>query len=60
MDMFPLIVFYNPYSIAAILSLIDVTSHFIITMDTNNDPAMFVHTGPYYVLKFYHYFEGLY
>ena len=47
MDMLPLQVFYNPYYIAIILALVNVTSKFRVIMDTNNKPAMLVHTGPY-------------
>ena len=53
MDLLPLKVLCIPYSISNILALIDVTSKFIDTMDTNNKNPMFVHTGPDYVLKFY-------
>ena len=60
MDMLPLRVFYNPYSVATFLALVDVTSHFKVTMDTNNKPTIFIHTGLYYVLKFYQFFKGLY
>ena len=42
------------------LALVDVTSKFRVTMDTNNEPAMFVYTGPYPVLNFYQCREGLY
>ena len=60
MDMFPLKVFYNPDPISNMLALVDftsqalfdVTSH-IATMDTNNEPAMFAHTGPDFILNFY-------
>ena len=58
-DLLLLKVFYNTYSITTILELVDVTSQFRVTMDTNNKPAMFVHTGPDYVLKFFQYCEGL-
>ena len=51
--LFPLIVFYSPDSIANIFTLIDVTSEFRVTIDTNNEPAMFVHTSPDSVLNFY-------
>ena len=60
MYLFPLIVFYNPDCISNILALIDVTSQFRATMDTNNKPSMFVHTGPDSVLNFYQCCEGLY
>ena len=53
MDWFSLKVFYNPDSIAKILALVDVTIQFRFTMDTNKEPSMFVHTGPYSVLNFY-------
>ena len=53
MYLLPLRVFYNPYYISNILALIDVTSQFRVTMDTNNKPSMFVHTGPDSVLNFY-------
>ena len=59
MDLLPLKVFYNPDSITNILELDDVTSQFRFTMDTNNKPAMFVHTGPDSVLKFFKCREGL-
>ena len=52
MDLFPFIVFYKPDYITNILSLVDVTSNFIVTMDTNNEPATFFHTGPNPVLFF--------
>ena len=51
MYMFPLIFSYNPIIIDKILALIGVTSHFRVTMYTNNEPAMFVYTGPDFVLK---------
>ena len=60
MDMFPLIFFYNPYSISNILALFYVTSKFRVTMDTNNKPAMLFQTIPYYVLKFYQCHEVFY
>ena len=60
MYMLPLRVSYKPYSISNILALVDVTSQVIVTMDTNNEPAMFVHTIPYSVLKSYQFHEGLY
>ena len=58
--LFPLRVFYNPDSISNILSLIDVTIQFRVTMNTNNKPAMFIHTVPDYVLKFYQCIKVLY
>ena len=36
MDMFTLRFFYNPDYIANILALFDVTSQFIVSIDTNN------------------------
>ena len=60
MDMFPLRFFYNPYYIANILALVDVTSHFRVNMDTNHKRAMFIYTGPYFVFKFYQCCEGFY
>ena len=60
MDMLPLKIFYIPDSISKILALVDVISQFIVTVDTNNEPDMFVHTGPYSVLKFYNCREVLY
>ena len=53
MDLFPLKVFYNQYSIANILKLVDVTIQFRVTMDINNKPVMIFHTRPEPVLKFY-------
>ena len=52
-DLLPLKVFYNPYSVYIILELGDITNQFIGTMDNNNEPVMFVHTVPDSVLKFY-------
>ena len=52
-DLLSLKVFYNPYSIANILALVDFTIQFRVTMDTNNKPAMFFHTVTDSVLKFY-------
>ena len=60
MDMLSLRVFYNPDFVARIMALVDVTSKFRVTMDTINEPAMFVHTGPYSVLNFYQCHKGLY
>ena len=60
MDMFQLRVFYNPYSIANIFSLVSGTSQFIFTMDTNKEPSISVHTGQNYFLKFYQCHGGLY
>ena len=60
MDLLPLRVLYNLDPIANIFSLIYVTSHLRVTMDTNNQSAMFVHTISYYVLKFYQCLKGLY
>ena len=53
MDMFTLRFFYNPDYIAKSLELIDVTSQFIVTMDTSNEPDMLLHTGADSFLKFY-------
>ena len=60
MDIFPLSIFYNPDSITNILSFGNVNSQFIITMDTNNKPAIFIHTGLDYSPKFYQCHEVLY
>ena len=60
MYMLPLRVSYKPYSISNILALVDVTSQVIVTMDTNNEPAMYAHTVPDYILKFYQCHEELY
>ena len=60
MDLLPLKVFYNTYSIYNILALFDVTSQVIATMDTNNEPTMFVHAGPDSDLKFYQCREWFY
>ena len=60
MDILPLKVVYNPYSVANIFSLVDVNSQFIFNMDNNNQPAMFVHTGPDSVLNSYQFREVLY
>ena len=43
-DMFPLIFLYYPYSIAKILTLVDVRSQFRFTMGTKNEPSTFIHT----------------
>ena len=53
MDLFPFWVLYKPYSVAKILALVDITSQFRFTMDNNNEPAIFIHSGSYYTLKFY-------
>ena len=53
MYLLPLNIFYNPDSISKILALVGVTSQFRVTMDYNNEPAIFVHTGPDPVIKFY-------
>ena len=53
MDILPWRFFYKPDYIAKSLELIDVTSQFIVTMDTSNEPDMFLHTGADYFLKFY-------
>ena len=58
--LFSLKVFYNPNSISNIFSLVDVTSQFRVTMDINNKPAMFIHTGSDSVLKFCQCRKGLY
>ena len=58
MDMLPLIFFCNPYYIANILALVDVTSEFRVNMDTKNKPAMLVQTGPDSILKLYQCREG--
>ena len=52
MYLLPLRFFYNLDYISNILELINVTSQFRVTMDTNNIPSMFVHTGPDSVLDF--------
>ena len=53
MDLFPLNFFYNTYYIVNILAIVDVTGKLRVTMDTNNNYAILIHTGPDYVLKFY-------
>ena len=60
MDLLPLRIFYNLYSIAKILALVYVTRKFWVTMDTNNEPVMLVHTGPYSIVKFYQCHKWLY
>ena len=47
MDLFSLLFFYKPDSIAHILALVDFTSQFIVTMPTNNKPEMLVTTELY-------------
>ena len=59
-DLLPLRVFYHPYSIDSILALVDATSQFRVTIDTNNKTSMLVHTGPDSVLKIYQCHKGLY
>ena len=58
-DMLPLEVSYNTYSISNILSLVDVSIQFRLTMDTNNKPAIFIHTSPNTVLNIFQFHEGL-
>ena len=60
MNVLPLRILYKTYSISNILALIDVASPFRVTMDTNKKTAMFVHTVPDFVLKFYQCHKGLY
>ena len=60
MYLLPLRFFYNPDYISNILELINVTSQFRVTMDTNNKPSMFVHTGPDSVLNLYQCCKVLY
>ena len=44
-------IFLQPHSIANILALVGVTSKFRVTMDTHNEPDMFVYTSPNSVLN---------
>ena len=60
MDLLTLGFFYNLYYIKNMLALVDVTIQFRVTMDTNNEPAMYAHTVPDYILKFYQCHEELY
>jgi Reverse transcriptase (RNA-dependent DNA polymerase)/Zinc knuckle len=53
-------VWYNPDSLANILSLAEVRKVCRVTMDTDDEPAMFVHRNNGMVMKFVEYKSGLY
>ena len=60
LHMFPFTAYYNPKSLANILSLAEVSSVFRVTMDSAADPAMLVHVGPATILVFKQCGSGLY
>jgi len=60
MKLFPFDVFFNPKSMANILSLVEVPSVFRVTMDTAEESAMTVHIGDGVSLKFTKCGFGLY
>jgi hypothetical protein len=53
-------VWFNPSSIANILSLADVRKVCRVTMDTSHEPALFVHRLDGSVMKFAEHASGLY
>lgn len=58
--LFPFEAYYNPNSMANILSLKEVANKFRITMDTVKERAMCIHIDKHRVLKFTECLEGLY
>jgi len=60
MKLFPFDVFFNPKSMANILSLAEVSSVFRVNMDTAEELAMTVHIGDGVSLKFSKCESGLY
>ena len=53
-------VWYNPHSLANILSLAEVRKTYRVTMDTDVEPAMCVHRKNGSLMKFVEYGNGLY
>ncbi len=53
-------VWYNPQSLANILSLAEVRKKFRVTMDTDVEPALCVHRADGTIMKFQEYATGLY
>jgi len=53
-------VWYNPQSLANILSLAEVRKKFCVTMDTDIEPALCVHRADGTIMKFQEYTTGLY
>ena len=53
-------VWFNPASLANILSLAQVRKYCRVTMDTRQEPAMIVHLGNGKIMKFKEYTNGLY
>jgi len=53
-------VWYNPQSLANILSLAEVRKKFRVTMDTDIEPALCVHRADGTIMKFQEYATGLY
>jgi hypothetical protein len=60
LTLFPFKVYYNPPSLANILSLAKVLEMFRVTMDTNEAPMMLVHGSPDITLWFHQCGSGLY
>jgi hypothetical protein len=60
LKLFPFNVYYNPRSLANILSLAQVSEMFRVTMDTNEAHTMMVHVSPNLILRFQQCGSGLY
>ena len=60
MDLLPLIVFYNPDSIANILAHVYVNSQFRVTMDTKKKAFHVRPHWPIFCPQVYQFHEGLY
>jgi hypothetical protein len=60
LKLFPFNVYYNPRSLANILSLTQVSEMFRVTMDTDDAPTMMVHVSPDIILRFQQCGSGLY
>jgi len=60
LTVFPFEVYYNPNSLANILSLSEVSERYRVTMDTDKEPAMVVHLNANVSHKFIKFGSGLY
>jgi hypothetical protein len=60
LKLFPFDVYFNPNSLANILSLAQVQKMFRVTMDTAEEPTMMVHLSDDLILKFTQCGSGLY
>ena len=60
LKLFPFNVYFNPKSLANILSLAQVQNMFRVTMDTAEEPTMMVHLSDDLILKFTQCGSGLY